>query len=291
MVAVKGVGEPGTTASHTTPLVSNSTTGAWRVSFWTDKNAATTRWTAPAGEAARATTVGSGSGRIDTLLTDPAAAQTADTPPDTGGLTATTDAAANAATMWTLLLKPATDAPPVNQPPVARFTSVCADLTCDFDASTSSDAEDTISSYAWDFDDHSSGDQVTEHHPYTAAGTYGVTLTVTDDSGATNSVTHSVTAGTAPPPSAISYVGQASSNVNSTSVTVKVPATVQTGDGLLLFASQGKSQAFTGPGAGWTQIGSVTDGEVATTVWRQVASAGDAGSSVQLTTGRPARSR
>ncbi len=46
----------GSTASHTTPSVANSTTGAWRVSYWTDKNQATTQWTAPSTEIARATT-------------------------------------------------------------------------------------------------------------------------------------------------------------------------------------------------------------------------------------------
>ena len=73
VIAVNGVGEPGTTASHTTRSVANSTTGAWRVSYWTDKNGATTRWTAPAGETvARHHHSAPASGRVDTLLTDPA---------------------------------------------------------------------------------------------------------------------------------------------------------------------------------------------------------------------------
>ncbi len=62
LVSATGAAEPGTTASHKTPVVSNSATGAWRVSYWSDKNSATTSWTAPAGEANRATTAGSGGG-------------------------------------------------------------------------------------------------------------------------------------------------------------------------------------------------------------------------------------
>ncbi len=42
VVSITGAPEPGTTASHRTPVVVNSTTGAWRVSYWSDKNSATT---------------------------------------------------------------------------------------------------------------------------------------------------------------------------------------------------------------------------------------------------------
>ena len=76
--------EPGTTAAHKTPLVSNSATGAWRVSYWSDKNSATTSWTAPAGEANRATTAGTGSGRVGSLLSDSDAGLTAGSPATTG---------------------------------------------------------------------------------------------------------------------------------------------------------------------------------------------------------------
>ncbi len=95
-------------------------------------------------------------------------------------------------------------APVVNQPPVAAVTSSCTDLTCSFDASTSSDPDGSIVSYAWDFGDGTSGTGVTASHSYAAAGTYGVSVTVTDDQGATNTATTSVTV-TAPvnqPPTA-----------------------------------------------------------------------------------------
>jgi hypothetical protein len=87
--------------------VSNPVTGAWRVSYWSDKNSATTSWNAPAGENNRATTAGSGGGRVSSLLTDPGAPLTAGTPASTGGLTAVANASTDKATALTLLLRPA----------------------------------------------------------------------------------------------------------------------------------------------------------------------------------------
>ena len=42
LVSITGAAEPGSTATHTTPLVPNGATGAWRVSYWSDKTGATT---------------------------------------------------------------------------------------------------------------------------------------------------------------------------------------------------------------------------------------------------------
>jgi len=86
-----------------------------------------------------------------------------------------------------------TAAPPANVPPVARFTSTTSDLAASFDATTSTDSDGTIGSYRWDFGDSATGTGTTPNHTYTTAGTYPVVLTVTDNGGATNSVTHSVT--------------------------------------------------------------------------------------------------
>jgi PKD repeat protein len=92
-----------------------------------------------------------------------------------------------------------TAAPPANVPPVARFTSTTAGLTASFNATTSSDSDGTIANYNWNYGDSSTtGSGANPSHPYTTAGTYQVTLTVTDNNGATDTVTHPVTV-TAPP--------------------------------------------------------------------------------------------
>ncbi len=83
-------------------------------------------------------------------------------------------------------------APPSNVSPVANFTSSCTDLTCAFtDGSTDSDG--TVTAWSWAFGD---GSTATERHPtstYATAGTYNVTLAVTDNVGATNQRSATVT--------------------------------------------------------------------------------------------------
>jgi PKD repeat protein len=80
----------------------------------------------------------------------------------------------------------------VNQPPTADFTATGGVLTASVDATASSDPDGTITSYAWDFGDGGTGTGVTADHPYATGGTYPVTLTVTDNSGAKGSATRDV---------------------------------------------------------------------------------------------------
>jgi PKD repeat protein len=80
-----------------------------------------------------------------------------------------------------------------NQAPLAAFTFACTDLACNFDGTNSSDPDGSIVSYAWDFGDGATASGMTATHTYAAAGTYSVTLTVTDDLGATGSANQSVT--------------------------------------------------------------------------------------------------
>ena len=87
--------------------------------------------------------------------------------------------------------------PPANALPTAHFTATCAGLACQF-TDASSDAEGPISSWAWSFDD---GGTSTDQHPsrtYATAGTYTVTLVVTDAAGASDSSTTPVVFNAAP---------------------------------------------------------------------------------------------
>jgi PKD repeat protein len=76
--------------------------------------------------------------------------------------------------------------------PKAAFTYSCTDLDCDF-TDTSTDGDGTVTGWAWDFGD--GNNDATQHpsHRYAATGTYTVGLTVTDNNGATNRTSQSVT--------------------------------------------------------------------------------------------------
>jgi lysophospholipase L1-like esterase len=82
--------------------------------------------------------------------------------------------------------------PVTDTPPTAAFTSDCTDLTCTFDASTSSD-DHGIATYAWTFGDGSAATGSAPSHTYGADGTYQVVLTVADTIGQGDTVTHAVT--------------------------------------------------------------------------------------------------
>src|SRR5699024_8522817 len=75
------------------------------------------------------------------------------------------------------------------------FTSSVSGLAATFDASGSSASGGaSITKYDWDFGDSSThGSDAKPSHTYAKAGTYRVKLTVTDSTGATDSVTHDVT--------------------------------------------------------------------------------------------------
>ncbi|HEU5223296.1 MAG TPA: PKD domain-containing protein [Candidatus Lumbricidophila sp.] len=85
-----------------------------------------------------------------------------------------------------------------NQAPNASFTSSVNFLNASFDGTGSTDADGTVSSYAWNFGDGASATGATASHSYAAAGTYSVSLTVTDNRGASTTTSRSVTA-TQPP--------------------------------------------------------------------------------------------
>jgi FOG: PKD repeat len=81
-----------------------------------------------------------------------------------------------------------------NQGPTAAFTDTTNGLTVNFDGTGSTDPDGTIQSYDWNWGDNTAhGNGATPQHTYAAAGTYTVTLTVTDSNNLTSQVTHNVT--------------------------------------------------------------------------------------------------
>jgi PKD repeat protein len=61
--------------------------------------------------------------------------------------------------------------------------------TVTFDGTGSSDADGDALTYAWDFGDGTTADSAVADHAFAATGSYDVTLTVTDPSGATDTAT------------------------------------------------------------------------------------------------------
>lgn len=74
---------------------------------------------------------------------------------------------------------------PINLPPIARIVASTVEgtnpLIVEFDAASSSDPEQGLLSYHWDFGDGKSANSVSASNTYTKSGSYYVKLTVTDE--------------------------------------------------------------------------------------------------------------
>ena len=81
---------------------------------------------------------------------------------------------------------------PANMPPSAAFTNSCAGLACSF-TGLGSDDDGTVVGFHWDFGDGAIAATQNATHAYASAGTYAVELTVTDDGGATSTISQPVT--------------------------------------------------------------------------------------------------
>jgi PKD repeat protein len=100
---------------------------------------------------------------------------------------------------------------PPSAPPTASFTTNCAGLTCSFDASTSSGGGSAIAHYDWTFGDGAGDSGVTTSHSYAAAGSYTVSLSVTNTQGATGHATRTVSVSAANQSPAASFTFACSS--------------------------------------------------------------------------------
>ncbi|HEY6210357.1 MAG TPA: PKD domain-containing protein [Gemmatimonadales bacterium] len=79
-----------------------------------------------------------------------------------------------------------------NQAPTAAFNARCTGLACNF-TDESSDPDGLVVAWSWTFGDGATSNSQHPSHTYSAAGTYSVLLTVTDNKGATGSRSQSVT--------------------------------------------------------------------------------------------------
>ncbi len=169
-----------------------------------------------------------------------------------------------------------------NQAPTASATSSCSGLSCSFNATASSDPDGSVVSYDWNFGDATPhGTAVTTSHSYARAGTYNVSLVVTDDRGA-QSTPWSGTVNAVASTKSVAFVGKAGFNGSSASPSVVVPAGVNAGDTELLFVSAATAGVIPTAPAGWTPVARRTNAPLETAVFSRVGTAADSGSTVTV---------
>jgi PKD repeat protein len=273
VLGLQGAGETVSRAGHTTPTVPITDNKTWALSYWADNSSATTTWTTPGSVTSRTAACGIGGGHICTVAADSNGPVTGNS---YGGLTATADSASAKAVTWTILLAGASVS---NQPPTARLSTNCQNLACSMTGDTSSDPEGPIASYAWNFGDGGSSAVANPNHTYASAGTYTVSLTVTDGNGVSDTATKSITVSAA----GIAFVGSDAITGNALNLSVTVPGAISGGNAMVLVVTSANSAVTATAPAGWTQIGQTTAGSTVSTVWQRVAVGGDAGSSVKVT--------
>lgn len=174
-----------------------------------------------------------------------------------------------------------------NVAPDADFTIDCLGLVCAADGRSSTDGDGAIASYGWDFAGTAGDPGAQSTHTFPSAGSYDVTLTVTDDDGATGERTRQITVDVAEQP--ITFVARNSATASAAATSVSVPAAAQPGDTALLLVTHNVDDAAPAAPTGWTQEVARTTTGMTTTVWSRVLQPGDPGSTVTVTAARSAR--
>ena len=88
----------------------------------------------------------------------------------------------------------------------------------------------------------------------------------------------------------LSHVAAISSAGNRSAHTVRIPASVQSGDALVMFMTWNSATAVTTPPAGWTQLQTRAGNGISGRVWTKVATGADANANVSVTTAAAAKS-
>jgi PKD repeat protein len=170
----------------------------------------------------------------------------------------------------------------VNEPPVGAANLSCDKLRCSFDASGSSDPEGGALTYDWDFGDgtaHGTAAKVT--HDYAQAGDRPVTLKVSDNKGATSTV--SKTASPTTTTDSVTFVASSNLSGSRANHSVAVPSGTQVGDTLLLFfTANSTGPDYTGP-SGWQQVLSENGDSFVGRLYTRRATSSDLGSTVTVT--------
>jgi PKD repeat protein len=161
--------------------------------------------------------------------------------------------------------------------PVAAFDVQCEALSCTFDGSASSGGAGELS-YEWEFSDDTTLAGATVDKVFAAAGSYDVTLTVSDTLGEVGTATATVAVADAV--DGIELVGVVGANRNQTSHQLTIPADVAVGDGLVMVASVASdvSVAELLGDERWEPLTDVQSGTLRTWAWQSTVQAGDAGS-------------
>lgn len=144
--------------------------------------------------------------------------------------------------------------PGPNAAPAAAFLAGCGGLNCTF-ADRSTDPDDNVSGWAWDFGDGDGSSARDPSHAYEAAGTYTVTLTARDQEGRTGTTSKQLTVPGPQFPIGLTLTTSTKSDRQVVALTwmrAQSPSVYLYRNGLVLLSTQndGKqsvSRAFTGP--------------------------------------------